>query len=74
MIVRIIACLIVISFGSLALYIVGTKPKHPWSEEPADQALGVPRIITRIIRGGFGLLFVILSIIGILRTLKVLSE
>jgi hypothetical protein len=46
----------------------------PVVSEPADQAIGIPKIVTRIIRGTVGLLFVAMGVVGILRTLKILSE
>jgi hypothetical protein len=70
---RIIASLILMSVGALTLYTVWAKPQHSISGEPLDQALGIPRIVTRMIRGAFGLLFILIVIIGMLRTLQVLT-
>lgn len=69
---RIIASLILMSVGGITLYTVWAKPQHSISGEPFDQALGIPRRFTRIIRGAFGMLFIVIGIIGMLRTLKVL--
>lgn len=69
MVVRIIMCLGLIGVGAFALYIVSTKPQHDFSKAPLDQALGIPQAMTRIIRGAFGVLAIIMGIVGILRTL-----
>ena len=74
MAIRIIACLISLAFGAFATYIAWTKPSHSWSGEPVDQAIGIPKIVTRLIRGAIGLLFVGIGVVGILRTLNVLSD
>lgn len=71
---RIIASLVLIGVGSLAIYTIWARPWHPWSSERFDQAFGVPKVVTRVIRGAFGVMFVVMGVIGILRTLKVLSE
>jgi len=71
---RIIASLALIAAGLFAIYTVWAKPRHSWSGEPLDQALGIPKIVTRVIRGVFGLLFVVFGVIGILRTFKILSD
>ena len=67
-------CLVLISVGSFALYTVWAKLWHPYSSEPFDQAVGIPKIVTRIIRGAVGLAFVAFGVIGILRAFKVLAE
>lgn len=69
MALRIIACLISIAFGAFATHTVWSKPSHSWSGEPADQAIGIPKIVTRVIRGAIDLLFVGIGVVGILRTL-----
>jgi hypothetical protein len=74
MAVRIIACLISIVVGAFATYTVWRKPSHSWSGEPVDQALGIPKIVTRLIRGALGLLFVGIGVVGLLRTLNLLSN
>ena len=74
MIVRIIMCLVLISVGFFAFYTVWAKPEHPYSSEPFDQAVGIPKIVTRIIRGAIGLAFVSFGVIGILRAFKILTE
>jgi hypothetical protein len=71
---RLLASLILIGVGSFAIHTVWAKPGHSWSTEPLDQAVGIPRIVTRIMRGAVGVLFVVAGVIGILRTLKVLGE
>jgi hypothetical protein len=60
--------------GGFAVYTVWAKPQHPYSSESFDQAFGVPRIVTRILRGALGLLFVGFGIIGLLRVFKILAE
>jgi hypothetical protein len=72
--VRIIMCLILIGVGGFAIYTVWAKPDHPYSSEPIDQAIGIPKIVNRVIRGAVGLLFIAFGIIGILRTFNVLSQ
>jgi hypothetical protein len=74
MTVRIIACLVLVGVGGFALYTVSAKPEHPYSEEPLDQAIGIPKVGTRIMRGGIGLLFIGFGLVGILRALKIFSE
>jgi hypothetical protein len=69
---RILAGIIMISVGAFALYTVISKPKHSYSGEPLDQALGIPKIVNRIIRGGVGLFFIALGIITILRALQLM--
>jgi hypothetical protein len=71
---RIIMCLVLIGVGSFAFYTVWAKPQHPYSGEPLDQAIGIPKTVTRLIRGTVGLLFVAFGIIGILRAVKILPE
>jgi hypothetical protein len=72
--VRIIASLVLICVGLFAFYTVWAKPWHPWSREPLDEAVGIPKLFTGILRGALGMLFVGMGIVGILRTLKILSE
>jgi hypothetical protein len=72
MIVRIIMGLVMIGVGSFAFYTILAKPQHSWSHEPLDQAFGIPKIITRIVRGAGGLLFVVLGGITILRAVRLL--
>lgn len=71
---RILAGIIMMSVGAFALYTVVAKPNHPFSGEPFDQALGVPKLVTKVIRGGVGLLFVGLGIIALLRALGLMAE
>jgi hypothetical protein len=40
----------------------------------SDQAIGIPKTVTRVIRGAIGLLFVGIVVVGILRSLNLLSE
>ncbi len=72
MVVRIILGLVLIGMGAFALYTVLTKPHHDWSNNPFDQAMGIPKIVTKVLRGGVGLLFVSLGIIAILKTVGLL--
>ena len=74
MLIRTLMCLILIGVGAFAVYTVWTKPNHPFSEEPLDQALGVPGLVTRILRGAIGLLSIGLGVIGMLRAFGLLSE
>ena len=74
MVLRIILGLVSIAVGSFAFYTILTKPGHSWSGEPFDQAIGIPKIVTRVIRGAVGLLFILIGIVGILRALKLISE
>jgi divalent metal cation (Fe/Co/Zn/Cd) transporter len=67
MLVRIIMGLIMMAVGAFAFYTAVARPKHPWSQEPLDQAVGIPQIITRIIRAVLGLLFIGLGIVAVLR-------
>ncbi|GAC1446299.1 MAG: hypothetical protein NVSMB56_03670 [Pyrinomonadaceae bacterium] len=69
---RIIAGLIMLSVGAFAFYKVLRKPQHPFSNEPVDQAFGIPKVVNRIIRGVVGLLFVVLGAIAILRAFGIL--
>jgi hypothetical protein len=73
MLVRIFMGLVMTGIGAFACYTVVAKPQHSWSGEPFDQAIGIPKIVTRVVRGVFGLLFVILGIITILRAAGLLS-
>ena len=54
MVFRIIAGLVMLGVGAFALHTVLAKPEHSFSQEPFDQAIGIPKIVTRIIRGGLG--------------------
>ena len=38
-----------------------------------DQAIGIPKIVTRIIRAAVGLLFVGIGVVGLLRTFEIIS-
>jgi hypothetical protein len=69
---RVLAGIIMIGVGAFALHTIVAKPKHSYSGEPFDQALGIPKIVTRIIRGGVGLFFIALGIITILRALRLM--
>jgi len=73
MVVRIIMGLVMIGMGAFAFYTILAKPQHSWSGEPFDQAIGIPKIVTRVVRGVAGLLFVILGVIAILRACGLLS-
>jgi len=70
---RIITSLICIAVGSFAFYTVWAKPTHSWSKEPLDQAIGIPKVVTRIIRAAVGLLFVGIGVVGLLRTFEIIS-
>jgi hypothetical protein len=72
MVMRIIAALIMIDVGAFALYTVLAKAEHPYSGEPVDQAVGIPKIVTRIVRGGVRLFFIALGIISLLKVLRVM--
>ena len=67
MLVRIVMGLVMIGFGSVSLYLVTAKPQHDWSKDPFAQAIGIPQIVTRVLRGVVGLLFIGLGIVAILR-------
>jgi hypothetical protein len=69
---RILAGIFMISAGALALYTIVAKPAHAYSGEPLDQALGIHKIVNRIIRGGFELFFIALGIIAILKALHLM--
>jgi hypothetical protein len=69
---RIIAGIILIGVGAFVLYTIVAKPEHSYSGEPFDQALGLPKIVTRIIRGALGLFFIALGIITILKALHLM--
>jgi hypothetical protein len=73
MLVRLMAALIMIGVGAFAFHIVLTKPQHPFCNSPFDQALGIPRLVTRVLRGALGLLFIILGMISILRATGIIS-
>ena len=72
MAVRIVMGLVMMAIGAFAFYTVVAKPHQDFSGEPFDQAIGIPKIVTRVIRGVFGLLFVLLGIITIARTVGLL--
>jgi hypothetical protein len=72
MVFRIIAGLVMLGVGAFALYTVLAKPEHSFSQEPFDQAIGLPKIVTRIIRGGVGLFFIALGIITFLKVLRLM--
>ena len=72
MVFRIIAGLVMIGVGAFALYTVVAKPEHSYSQEPLDQAIGIPKIVTRILRGGIGLFFIALGIITFLKVLRLM--
>jgi len=59
-----------IGVGAFAFYTVVAKPQHAYSGEPFEQAIGIPKIVTRVIRGVVGLSFVALGIIVILKALR----
>ena len=61
-----------IGVGAFALYTIVAKPNHSYSGEPFDQALGIPKIVTRVIRGGLGLFFIALGITTILKALRLI--
>ncbi|MDQ3818062.1 MAG: hypothetical protein M3362_10250 [Acidobacteriota bacterium] len=69
---RIFAGLVMITVGTFALYTIIAKPKHSLSSEPFDQAIGIPKIVTRIIRGGIGLFFIALGVIAILKAVQLI--
>ena len=72
MLARIFAGILMLTVGAFALYAIVAKPEHPYSGEPFDQAIGVPKIFTRILRGGIGLFFIALGIIAILKALRIM--
>lgn len=61
-----------IGVGAFALYTVVAKPGHPYSAEAFDQAVGIPPVVIRVIRGAVGLLFIALGIISILKSLRLM--
>ncbi len=73
-VMRIIAGIVMIGMGAFALYTVSFRPQHKWSGEPLDQAIGISKIVNRIIRGAVGLLFIIIGIVAILRAVGVLAQ
>ena len=73
MVVRIVMGLVMIGMGAFAFYTVLAKPRHEWSGDHLDQAIGIPKLITRTIRGAVGLLFVGLGLITILKAVGLLS-
>jgi hypothetical protein len=73
MIVRIVMGLVMIGMGSFSFYTILAKPHHDWSRSHFDRAIGIPKIVTRVTRGAFGLLFVVLGVITILRAAGLLS-
>lgn len=64
---RSLAGIVLIGVGAFAIYTAVAKPPHPDSGEPFNQSGGMPRIITRVIRGVAGLGIVALGIIVILK-------
>lgn len=73
MMVRILMGLVMIGMGAFAFYTVLAKPQHEWSANPLDQAIGIPKLVTRVVRGVVGLLFVGLGLITILRAVRLIS-
>jgi hypothetical protein len=73
MLQRSLAGIIIIIVGAFAIYTVIAKPQPPYSEEPVEQAIGIPKIVTRVIRGVLGLCFVTLGIVVILKAFRLIS-
>lgn len=72
MIMRIIAGLVMLGVGAFALHLIVAKPKHAYSRDPFDQAVGIPQLVTRILRGGIGLFFIALGIVTLLKALRLM--
>jgi hypothetical protein len=70
---RILAGIVMIGVGAFALHTIVARPEHSYSGEPFDQAIGIPKIVTRVVRGGIGLFFIALGIISILKALRLMS-
>jgi hypothetical protein len=72
MVMRVIAGPIMMGVGAFALYTIVAKPEHSHSGEPVEHAIGIPKMVSRIIRGGVGLLFAALGIISLLKAVRVM--
>jgi hypothetical protein len=73
MLVRIFMGLVMTGLGAFAFYTTLPKAQQVWPDALFDQAIGIPKIVTRVVRGVLGLLFIIMGIVTILRAVGLLS-
>jgi hypothetical protein len=72
MAIRLMAGLLMLTVGTLSLYVLVTKPQHDWSKSEVDQAFGIPPIVNRVIRGIFSVIFIVVGFVSVLRAINIL--